>query len=58
MKTLWMCKISCCVQGGLSTSNEMCLAFLYYYPAMNLSGCLSIPDSEALQAEMGATDYM
>ncbi|XP_057208977.1 DBH-like monooxygenase protein 2 homolog isoform X2 [Triplophysa rosa] len=42
--------------GGLSTSNEMCLAFLYYYPAMNLSGCLSSPDSNALIAEMGATN--
>ncbi|XP_056620191.1 DBH-like monooxygenase protein 2 homolog isoform X2 [Triplophysa dalaica] len=42
--------------GGLSTSDEMCLAFLYYYPAMNLSGCLSIPDSNDLKAEMGAID--
>lgn len=52
-----MCQIILCLQGGLSTSNEMCLAFLYYYPAMNLSDCLSIPDSDALITEMGATNY-
>ncbi|XP_050995493.1 DBH-like monooxygenase protein 2 homolog [Labeo rohita] len=42
--------------GGLSTSNEMCLAFLLYYPAMNLSGCLSFPDITSLVYAMGATD--
>ncbi|XP_067274799.1 DBH-like monooxygenase protein 2 homolog [Pseudorasbora parva] len=42
--------------GGLSTSEEMCLAFLFYYPAMNLSGCVSFPDVESLESAMGATD--
>ncbi|XP_051954256.1 DBH-like monooxygenase protein 2 homolog [Xyrauchen texanus] len=42
--------------GGLSTLNEMCLAFLYYYPAMSLSVCESFPDHDALKAEMGTTN--
>lgn len=45
-----------CSQGGLSTSNEMCLAFLFYYPAMNLSGCMSFPNSTTLRSEMGTPD--
>ncbi|KAK9956806.1 hypothetical protein ABG768_014516 [Culter alburnus] len=40
--------------GGLSTSEEMCLAFLYYYPAMNLSGCMSFPNVTTLRSEMGS----
>ncbi|XP_065112368.1 DBH-like monooxygenase protein 2 homolog [Paramisgurnus dabryanus] len=43
--------------GGFSTTDEMCLAFLYYYPAMSLSGCQSFPDPVSLGAEMGATDF-
>ncbi|TRY86917.1 hypothetical protein DNTS_002195 [Danionella cerebrum] len=39
--------------GGLSTSDEMCLAFLYYYPAMNLTGCMSFPNLTTLYSEMG-----
>ncbi|XP_042634352.1 DBH-like monooxygenase protein 2 homolog [Cyprinus carpio] len=39
--------------GGLSTSDEMCLAFLFYYPAMNLSGCMSFPNITTLISEMG-----
>ncbi|XP_043102167.1 DBH-like monooxygenase protein 2 homolog [Puntigrus tetrazona] len=42
--------------GGFSTTDEMCLAFLFYYPAMNLSGCSSFPDSKSLQSAMGAAD--
>ncbi|XP_051954255.1 DBH-like monooxygenase protein 2 homolog [Xyrauchen texanus] len=42
--------------GGLSTSDEMCLAFLFYYPALNLSGCLSFPNLSALRTEMGTPD--
>uniref|UniRef100_A0A671NE33 DBH-like monooxygenase protein 2 homolog n=1 Tax=Sinocyclocheilus anshuiensis TaxID=1608454 RepID=A0A671NE33_9TELE len=42
--------------GGLSTSDEMCLAFLFYYPAMNLSRCVSFPDVTSLGSAMGATD--
>ncbi|XP_068239142.1 DBH-like monooxygenase protein 1 isoform X1 [Palaemon carinicauda] len=30
--------------GGFSTEDEMCLAFLTYYPRVNLSGCYSKPD--------------
>ncbi|XP_039548937.1 DBH-like monooxygenase protein 2 homolog [Pimephales promelas] len=39
--------------GGLSTSEEMCLAFLFYYPAMNLSACASFPNLTTLRSEMG-----
>ncbi|KAI4879957.1 hypothetical protein NFI96_018374 [Prochilodus magdalenae] len=41
---------------GLSTTNEMCLAFLFYYPAMSLSDCVSVPDPQALIREMGAAN--
>ncbi|XP_060771592.1 DBH-like monooxygenase protein 2 homolog [Neoarius graeffei] len=47
--------------GGLGTNDEMCLAFLYYYPAMELSKCNSFPDFQTLMTEMGAanaTDWM
>ncbi|XP_050995492.1 DBH-like monooxygenase protein 2 homolog [Labeo rohita] len=44
--------------GGFSTTDEMCLAFLVYYPAMDLSGCSSFPDSKALQTAMGAEDAL
>ncbi|KAI7800157.1 DBH-like monooxygenase protein 2 homolog [Triplophysa rosa] len=42
--------------GGLSTTDEMCLAFLFYYPAMNLTGCMSFPNLTALRTEMGKPD--
>ncbi|XP_067274110.1 DBH-like monooxygenase protein 2 homolog [Pseudorasbora parva] len=42
--------------GGLSTSEEMCLAFLFYYPAMNLSSCVSFPHLNSLELAMGTTD--
>ncbi|XP_053098000.1 DBH-like monooxygenase protein 2 homolog [Pangasianodon hypophthalmus] len=47
--------------GGLETHNEMCLAFLYYYPALDLSTCSSLPHKKTLMTEMGAanaTDWM
>lgn len=31
------------VYGGLSTNEEMCLAFLHYYPRLPISGCESTP---------------
>ncbi|XP_028841164.1 DBH-like monooxygenase protein 2 homolog [Denticeps clupeoides] len=40
--------------GGLATTDEMCLAFLYYYPAMGLSTCVSFPNMTALMTQMGA----
>lgn len=42
--------------GGLATTNEMCLAFLFYYPAMSLSSCVSFPDPQILSHEMGAAN--
>ncbi|XP_067239299.1 DBH-like monooxygenase protein 2 homolog [Chanodichthys erythropterus] len=44
--------------GGFSTSDEMCLAFLFYYPAMNLSSCWSFPDIQSLRYAMGAKDIL
>ncbi|BFZ05906.1 hypothetical protein BsWGS_08945 [Bradybaena similaris] len=37
--------------GGLSTQNEMCLAFLYYYPKTRLANCLSRFNYDKLPAE-------
>ncbi|XP_068433572.1 DBH-like monooxygenase protein 2 homolog [Clinocottus analis] len=30
---------------GLSTTDEMCLAFLFYYPAINIATCVSHPNT-------------
>ncbi|XP_049677799.1 putative DBH-like monooxygenase protein 2 [Accipiter gentilis] len=30
--------------GGLSTMDEMCLTFLFYYPRNNISSCMGCPD--------------
>ncbi|XP_041832716.1 DBH-like monooxygenase protein 2 homolog [Melanotaenia boesemani] len=30
---------------GLSTTDEMCLAFLFYYPAINVTTCISHPNT-------------
>ena len=32
-----------CIQGDEPSSSEMCLAFLYYYPASKLDYCRSFP---------------
>ncbi|XP_066533882.1 DBH-like monooxygenase protein 2 homolog [Hoplias malabaricus] len=42
--------------GGGSTTDEMCLAFLFYYPAMSLGSCVSFPDTQALRQEMGTAN--
>ncbi|XP_071518890.1 DBH-like monooxygenase protein 1 [Panulirus ornatus] len=39
--------------GGLGTREEMCLAFLVYYPRVNLSTCTSQPSKEAIFAGLG-----
>ncbi|XP_028253404.1 DBH-like monooxygenase protein 2 homolog [Parambassis ranga] len=33
---------------GLATTDEMCLAFLFYYPAINITTCISHPDTEGI----------
>ncbi|GAA6234297.1 DBH-like monooxygenase protein 2 homolog [Lates japonicus] len=33
---------------GLATTDEMCLAFLYYYPAIKIASCTSQPNSQFL----------
>nr|XP_032818401.1 DBH-like monooxygenase protein 1 homolog [Petromyzon marinus] len=42
-------------QGGLSTQDEMCIAFLYYYPRVNVSRCLSLYDMAAVAPSLGFT---
>ncbi|XP_061098639.1 DBH-like monooxygenase protein 2 homolog [Conger conger] len=42
---------------GLSTTDEMCFAFLYYYPAIDIGSCWSIPDIQSLEASMGASKH-
>ncbi|XP_078510084.1 DBH-like monooxygenase protein 2 [Lissotriton helveticus] len=39
--------------GGLSTTDEMCLAFLVYYPRNNITQCLSIPDYYLVTSFLG-----
>ncbi|XP_067098393.1 DBH-like monooxygenase protein 2 homolog [Osmerus mordax] len=41
--------------GGLGTTNEMCLAFLYYYPAIDISNCWSHPNMQLLAATKNET---
>ncbi|CAG0905562.1 unnamed protein product [Darwinula stevensoni] len=36
--------------GGFGTQEEMCLAFLHYYPAQKIASCLSLPSYEKLFA--------
>nr|XP_027217094.1 DBH-like monooxygenase protein 1 [Penaeus vannamei] len=42
--------------GGFSTEDEMCLAFLTYYPRVNLSGCYSRPDMALVFDTFGIQD--
>ncbi|XP_071155696.1 DBH-like monooxygenase protein 1 homolog [Mytilus edulis] len=36
--------------GGLPTTSEMCLAFLFYYPKVNVTFCLSQPNYDQLSS--------
>ncbi|XP_047468824.1 DBH-like monooxygenase protein 1 [Penaeus chinensis] len=42
--------------GGFGTEEEMCLAFLSYYPRLNVSSCLSRPSLETLLGTLGVED--
>ncbi|CAB1327625.1 unnamed protein product [Coregonus sp. 'balchen'] len=44
-------------QLGLATTDEMCLAFIVYYPAISVDKCWSEPNMHAYMAMMGETDY-
>ncbi|XP_066222287.1 putative DBH-like monooxygenase protein 2 isoform X1 [Saccopteryx leptura] len=46
--------------GGPSTTNEMCLVFLFYYPRNNISSCMGYPDIISVARELGeeAADSM
>ncbi|KAH0628524.1 hypothetical protein JD844_009834 [Phrynosoma platyrhinos] len=39
--------------GGLSTLNEMCLAFIFYYPRNNISSCMGYPNIQQVANELG-----
>ncbi|XP_060040769.1 putative DBH-like monooxygenase protein 2, partial [Erinaceus europaeus] len=39
--------------GGPSTTNEMCLIFLFYYPRNNISSCMGYPDIISVAHELG-----
>ncbi|XP_054876024.1 DBH-like monooxygenase protein 2 homolog [Poeciliopsis prolifica] len=41
---------------GLSTSDEMCLAFLFYYPAINITSCTSRPNTTLLSTTADQID--
>ncbi|XP_015281365.1 PREDICTED: putative DBH-like monooxygenase protein 2 [Gekko japonicus] len=41
--------------GGPSTLNEMCLAFLFYYPRNNISSCMGYPNIQYVAQELGQT---
>jgi len=43
------------MQGGLSTEQEMCVVFLYYYPKIPLTLCETVPDTESLFNYFGIT---
>ncbi|XP_061602971.1 DBH-like monooxygenase protein 2 homolog [Cololabis saira] len=40
---------------GLSTTDEMCLAFLFYYPAMSVTTCISHPNTTLLSNKNSKT---
>jgi hypothetical protein len=42
--------------GGLSTREEMCLAFILYYPRTALADCRSLPDLHTLTSALGIQD--
>ncbi|XP_066468734.1 putative DBH-like monooxygenase protein 2 [Tiliqua scincoides] len=46
--------------GGPSTLNEMCLAFLFYYPRNNISSCMGYPNIQYVAQQLGqeASDAM
>ena len=39
------------LQGGMTTRNEMCYAFLLYYPVIDLTWCLSYPTPKQMLEE-------
>ncbi|KAL8202803.1 UNVERIFIED_CONTAM: hypothetical protein K2H54_025713 [Gekko kuhli] len=41
--------------GGPSTLNEMCLAFLFYYPRNNISSCMGYANIQDVAQELGQT---
>ncbi|CAL8110020.1 unnamed protein product [Orchesella dallaii] len=45
------------VTGGLSTKEEMCQAFLWYYPKQEFEACVSVYPVEAHFEELGVTNY-
>ena len=47
-----------CPQGGLSTHDEMCVSYLFYYPKMAVGLCTSLPTVEQMVSSIeGAQIY-
>lgn len=44
------------LQGGLGTKEEMCLAFMSYYPRVNLSICGTQPQLKDVVGALGVED--
>ncbi|CAG0885313.1 unnamed protein product [Darwinula stevensoni] len=44
--------------GGYSTREEMCLAFIYYYPRMDLSICYSLPSLSTVLQSLGIQELV
>ncbi|XP_056150518.1 DBH-like monooxygenase protein 2 homolog [Lampris incognitus] len=41
---------------GFATTDEMCLAFLFYYPAIDISTCVSHPNMEYVKTQLTKQD--
>jgi len=45
------------MQGGLSTNQEMCEAFVFYYPKVDLMQCVSQPEAYDFFKAFGVNDF-
>lgn len=45
------------VSGGMTTENEMCETFIWYYPKQEMNQCLSRPEMKEHMAQFGATGF-
>lgn len=43
--------------GGYSTKEEMCLAFVLYYPRIQLAGCYSMPPVKYFFEALGIREF-
>lgn len=43
--------------GGYATTEEMCLAFIFYYPKIDLAGCYSMPPVKYFFETLGVKEF-